>query len=546
MTRDVQFTRREAISLFSLAALTGAAGLAGCSSDGSSKTATAGGSCTDTAIKLGTNGDCQNINPILAVDSDGYWRTDLMFDPMVLIDPKSLAPVPNLAKKWDISTDGKTYTFTLDPRAKFQDGSPLTSRDVEFTIMSMLDPGYTGPFQTYWARLEGADAVIKGSAKTLPGLQTPDDHTIKMVLSQPYAGFLTVIARQLKPLPAHLLEGKGPLTTSSPFSQRPVGSGQYQFKNWARGNLFAADANARYWQGAPCMKSITQTIIPDMNTLNQALVSGQLDASIVPPPSALPQLRQDSALHVYEVAPQYAEGLWFNLQRAPFKGNAKLRQAIAAGVDFVAFQKQFMYIKDPTPSSFYSYASWAYDAKAAAVPQYDPERAKSLLVEAGHPGGQGVEFEIITNAGNAYRAQEQTYVQAQLQKLGLKVSVKQSEWGDFISSVTKGNFDVAAISIGSAIPDPTALDFAFVTNGAINYGKYSNPEVDRLLAEAGAATDQAKRKELYSRVQAILAQDLPLIPSAWYPNYLVIKKTFGNVDPAVIGPYWNIGKYSSI
>src|SRR6266545_4921814 len=104
MTRDVQFTRREAISLFSLAALTGAAGLAGCSSDGSSKTATAGGSCTDTAIKLGTNGDCQNINPILAVDSDGYWRTDLMFDPMVLIDPKSLAPVPNLAKKWDIST----------------------------------------------------------------------------------------------------------------------------------------------------------------------------------------------------------------------------------------------------------------------------------------------------------------------------------------------------------------------------------------------------------------------------------------------------------
>ena len=146
----------------------------------------------DNEINIVTNGDGRNINPILAVDLDSGWRTDLMYDPLVLVDPVSLEPIPWLAESWTISDDNRTYTFTLRQDAVFHDGEPVTAADVEFTTLAMLSPGYQGPFQSDWARLEGAADVIDGSADSLSGLRVIDDYTIEFTLTDPYAGFLTV------------------------------------------------------------------------------------------------------------------------------------------------------------------------------------------------------------------------------------------------------------------------------------------------------------------------------------------------------------------
>jgi ABC-type transport system substrate-binding protein len=570
MTQRTQVSRREMLQVMGLTAV--AAGLVACGKSepdtaGSSTSAAgttpgttsaagssaagstagssaAGADCANSSIKLGTNGDANNINPILSIDSDGYWRTDLMFDPLVMVDPKTLGPKPRLATSWDVSADGKKYTFKLDPKAKFWDGTPLTAKDVEFTVMSILSKDYAGGYQSYWKRLDGSDAVIAGTATSLPGLKVVDDHTIEMTLSEPYAGFLTVVARNLKTLPSHLLKDAGPLTTSSPFSQNPVGSGPYKFKSWVPGQSFEVEANADYWGEKACMGSIQQTVIPDMNTLSQGVTSGQFDATIVAPQSSLPQLRENPDLAVHLVDSTTGEAWYLNLKKAPFKDNLKLRQALACAVDFITFQKKFMYLDDPIPATFYEYASWAYDKEAGAVPTYDPEKAKSLLAEAGYPGGAGLTFEIITNAGNQYREQEQVYIQAAMAELGVTVTVKAMEWATFIAEVKKGTFDTAVLSTTTAIPDPTAMDTALVTGGPTNYSGYSNPELDKLLAQAGAELDQAKRKDIYKQVQTMLVAELPYIPTAWYPNALVINKKYNNVDPSVIGPFWNIAQIS--
>ena len=390
MDRKNELTRRQALGLMGVTAASGWAVLTGSASAATCAARLLGAGSTETSIDLGTNGDANNINPILAVDSDGYWRSDLIFTPMVLLDPVTLNPTPSLARSWTVSPSGSTYTFHLDPRAKFQDGVPVTAADVEFTVLSMLNPHYTGPFQTYWSRLAGAEAVISGSAKTLPGLQVLDPHTIKMTLSQPYAGFLTVIVRQLKPLPAHLLSGKGVLTTSSPFSLHPVGSGQYQFDDWRVNSQFQVKAWSQYWATPARMKSVTQTIIPDQTTITDGLESGQLDASIVPPPSSLPQLRQDSSLRVYSVAPEYPEALWFNMRKEPWKSNLKLRQAIAYAVDFMDFQRTFMYLPNPRPSSFYSYASWAYNARGGISAEQQPDAGQEAAGGGGFSRRQGL------------------------------------------------------------------------------------------------------------------------------------------------------------
>ena len=508
--------------------------------DGSS----APGDCLDeNEINIGTNGDGRNINPILAVDLDGGWRTDLMFDPLVQVDPVSLEPVPWLATSWEISEDNRTYTFTLRDDATFSDGEPVTADDVEFTVMAMLSPGYQGPFQADWSRLDGADAVIDGSAESLPGLEVIDGQTISFTLSEPYAGFLTVMARDLKAMPEHLLADEGDLTEASEFSLNPVGSGQYLFESWEKGNRFVVVANPDHWSGEPCMKRITQTIIPDMNTLMAAVESGEIDASIVPPPSAMERLRSTETLQVYELPPRTPEGIHFNLDRAPFD-DPLVRKAIAHAIDYETFGTQFMGYSDPIPAAFFSPASWAFTDEFPA-PAYDPEQAATLLEEAGFPNGEGLTIEMRTNAGNQFREQELTFVQDQLASVGIETEIVAEEWGQFITAVGDGDFDVAAVNAGNnaGIPDPTAIEEVYRTGGASNYTGYSNPEVDALFNEASSLINVDERTAIYEQIQEILAEDLPFLPGFWYPNSFVVRKDIEGVDPSVTGAYWNIADW---
>lgn len=517
-------------------------GAAGATSSG--RAASAPADCaTDNEINIVTNGDARNINPILAVDLDGGWRTDLMFDPLVLVDPESLEPIPWLAESWTISEDNRTYTFTLRQDATFHDGEPVTAADVEFTVMAMLSPGYQGPFQSDWARLAGSAEVIDGSADTLSGLSVTDDHTIEFTLTDPYAGFLTVMARQLKPLPLHLLEGEDDLTESSQFSLEPVGSGQYMFESWAKGNAFVAVANPDHWTGEACLKRITQTVIPDMNTLVASLEAGEYDATIVPPPSSLARLGEMESLAIYELPPKTPEGIHFNLEQAPFD-DPLVRRAVASAIDYETFGREFMGYEEPLPSAFFSPASWAYDDQYQP-PAYDPDAAAALLEEAGYPDGEGLTVQLRTNAGNQFREQELTFIQQQLAAVGVESEILAEEWGLFITAVGDGDFQAAAVNAGdnAGIPDPTAIEEVYRTGGAANYTGYSNPEVDALLDDASSLVDIEERKPLYSEVQRILAEDLPFLPGFWYPNLFAVRSDIEGVEPSVVGAYWNIADW---
>jgi peptide/nickel transport system substrate-binding protein len=497
----------------------------------------------DNEINIVTNGDARNINPILAVDLDGGWRTDLMFDPLVLVDPVSLEPIPWLAESWTISDDNRTYTFTLREDATFHDGEPVTAADVEFTTLAMLSPGYQGPYQTDWARLEGASDVIDGTAESLSGLNVIDDYTIEFTLTEPYAGFLAVMARNLKAMPQHLLEGEGDVTESSEFSLNPVGSGQYLFESWEKGNEFVAVANPDHWGGEPCLKRITQTIIPDMNTLVASLEAGEYDATIVPPPSSLERLGEMDELQIYELPPKTPEGIHFNLTTAPFD-DPQVRQAIAMAIDYDTFGREFMGYEEPMPRAFFSPASWAYNDEFAP-PAYDPEAAAALLEEAGYPGGEGLTVQMRTNAGNQFREQELTFIQQQLADVGVEAEILAEEWGLFITAVGDGDFQIAAVNAGdnAGVPDPTAIEEVYRTGGAANYTGYSNPEVDALLDEASSLVDIEERTALYAEVQRILAEDLPFLPGFWYPNLFAVRSDIAGVDPSVIGAYWNIAEW---
>ena len=213
-------------------------------------------------VTIGSNGDGKIVNPILAVDTDGFWRTDMMFDSLVDLDPETLEPIPHLAQSWEVSNDGKTYTFTLvDADVTWHDGEPFTVEDIEFTLMEILKPTYTGIYQQRFADLVGADAVIAGDADSLEGFQIIDDKTVQFTLNNLDPAFLAIAINDLKFIPKHLLEGEE-ITEDMPYSQAPIGTGRYMFKEWDKGSRFVMEVNPNYWGEPGCPGSITTVVIP--------------------------------------------------------------------------------------------------------------------------------------------------------------------------------------------------------------------------------------------------------------------------------------------
>src|SRR5579884_1199905 len=171
-------------------------------------------------IIIGTLGEAQSINPLLVNETEGTWRSKMMYEEFVELDPVTLKPRPNIAQEWAVSPDGKTYTFTLRPDVKFSDGTPLTAADIEFTLYGILTKQVACPFVTNFLPIAGAQAFYDGKATTVSGIQVVDDHTIKITTAQPFAVFVTYM-QNLRPLPKHLLHGKN--LTNDAFFQHPIG-----------------------------------------------------------------------------------------------------------------------------------------------------------------------------------------------------------------------------------------------------------------------------------------------------------------------------------
>ena len=487
-------------------------------------------------VTEGTNGDGSIVNPILLVDSDGYFRTDQMFDAMVVLDPETLKPQPRLAKSWDVSADGLTYTFHLQQAVTWHDGQPFSAEDVRFTVMSMLAPDYAGPFQSRWKTLVGGADVAAGKAQDLEGLKVLDPNTIQFKLLEPNATFLTLVMPDLKPIPMHILQGQK-ITPDHPFSLKPVGTGAYKFSEWVKGDHFTMTANSSYWGGAPCIDRIQQRVIPDMNALVLGIQAGDFDFTIVPPPSEVARLKSDGKLNVITAPPFALEAIQFNMLHPQLK-DRRVREAISRAFDREKFAKENMAgVSNVAPAPVVS-GSWASDP-SIQTPSFDMAKAKQLLADAGYPNG-GFSVSISANAGNTYREEGSTILQANLKQLGIDAKVDLGEWGKFIGGVRDKKFDIAFFSYSAGFPDPDKLSASFQTNGSDNYYSYSNPQVDDLLTQARKINDFDKRKDLYVQVQKILMDDLPLMPIVNYPHLIAINKKFQGLVPSSRGMRWNI------
>ncbi len=479
------------------------------------------------SIIIGTLGEADSINPFISNESEGNWRVKMLFDQLIRLDPQSFVPKPGLAKEW--KRDGLTFTFVLQDDAKFSDGSDLSADDVAFTMKGILAKATGSPKQSYLLSIQGAKEYVEGTAQDVAGIKVVDPKTLVVTLAEPDASFLLNM-RYVSPVPKKLLDGKDLSKASKePFFQNPVGAGPFKFVSWQTQGDFIAERNPYYFQkGKPYLDKFTHRVIADSQALVNALLSGDIDASIYPSPSGYDKLKASQDLAVVVPPFNSPNGWQFNLAH-PYLAKKEVRKAVAMSLDMEQFAKDSLYGLGKPGIGPIAPGNYAYDKDLKPIP-YDPDQAKSLLQQAGPPPS---DVTFIVNKGNVLREDFLTYTQQQLASIGWNIKAETIEYATLVERVLNKQYDVQGVDFTGVTVDPGQLYDQFTTNGSQNYSNYSNPQLDQLLKQAKQELDIEKQKPIYKQIQAILMDDLPTF-FAWYRPFLhVVKKKYqGWVDSA--------------
>jgi peptide/nickel transport system substrate-binding protein len=421
----------------------------------------------------------------------------MIFDGLLTYDKNLSDLEPRLAESWDVSDDGLQITFHLRHDVKWEDGVPFTARDVEFGFRTIVDPNTLTAYAEDYKQVKQFDVL--------------DDYTFRVTYEKPYAPALATWG-SLVVLPRHLLEGKD-INNATEFGRKPVGLGMYSLESWESNLKITVRANPGYYRGRPYIERNIQRVIPDSQTQFLELKREDLDQMGL---TSLQYRRQTDTpafarnFHKYEYLANGYTYLGYNLQR-PMFADVRVRRALTYAIDkqeIIDVVLLGLGAKAAVP--YKPGTSWHNDQVKDL--DYDPEKARALLAEAGwkdsdgdgvlDKDGQPFEFKILTNHGNEARLNAATVIQHRLGKIGVKAEVRVIEWAAFLKDfVDKRNFD--AVLLGWTLdPDPDQYIIWHSSKTGpkeFNFVTYANAEVDDLLEKGRRTFDRDERKRIYDR-----------------------------------------------
>ena len=495
--------------------------LAGCGADGGQAPASGGpdsapdGVKTGGTILIGQSAEPITLNPNGKTDGSMDIIAQNVFSRLMKTNNNEEV-IPDLATGYTVSEDGLTYTFTLPENVKFHDGEPLTSDDVQFTFETILEQ----------------QCFAATSLANVESVTCPDEYTVVFQLKQMDARFLCTLAYNgVYILPRHVYEGQDWMGDDS--MQTPVGTGPFRFSEWQKGVSITLERNPEFFRGPelPYLDSVIYSYIADANTAMQSFYNGELDVlGIIAPSSELENMQNNSALINFKTIYPSRFYLCFDMTRAPFD-DLNFRLAVAHAIDSDDIVKRAMGgIGQKATTYVTPLYAWACNTDPeAAVPAHDLDKAKSYMEQTGltkDAGGFYLHLELDTYNYEPFPDMSQV-IKNQLAEIGIDVKINMLEYAAWDEKVAQQkNYDVTLYG-GYQGPDVAAISEFLGTSGMFNFGSYSNPEVDELLAQGASQPTNEQRAPYYKELQAVLAQDVPIILiSEWLgysPAYSYVK-----------------------
>ncbi len=449
--------------------------------------------------------------------------------------------IPALAESWDISEDGLTYTFHLRKGVLFQEAPGVTYQDremkaddVEWSLMRYLTEDTSiSEHPEYLQALKGSAAVLAGEAEKAEGLEVVDDYTIKMTLDVPNHRFLADLVNSYV-VPREALDALG-----DSLSNKPVGTGPFLFERWTRDDQLVLKANPDYWEGAPSLDRVIFWNVPDATTGILQYRQGDLDLLVDFPQGQLQSITKEFASEYHSSAGLNVRYWGFKMTEPPFGDNLKLRQAFNYAVDRDLIWNVLME-GDRVPGTL---GVLPPDMPAANVQgyEYNPEKAKEALAEAGYPGGVGLEPITLYYFASDVDAPHVAF-QDMLAQIGVTIVLQKEDNSTYWTHVGEPDVKLFLSGWSADFPDPSeVLDFLFAHGR--DDTKYDNLEVDGLLDEARAESDPATRNAIYLKAHELIMADAPWIVSGYSKISYLLKPNIADFQVSAAGTYITPLKY---
>jgi len=486
-------------------------------------------------IALGDN--IRTIDPIgsPSVDAASERVRTLLFNSLVRKNEK-FDYVGELASNIARSADGTVYTFALHEGVKFHDGRVLTSADVKYTLDLVFSSSFAKSASFY-------ESVGNDKHSYIKSVEAPDSKTVVVTLIKPWVGLLSNLV-PVSIIPKDSYEGQ---------KTHPIGSGPFKFVRYDNAQqVLDAEAFSEYWDGPPKIPAIRVRVVSDMNALQAELRSGRVDIAPMPTslsPDAVKLLQQDPNLQVNAFPGSNVVLLTINTSSAPLD-NIKVRQAIAYAVDRDTMIKDLLQGYGKIANSIVPEESWAYTA--GHTYSYDPAMSKKLLDEAGFkdPDGEGPKMRfdkplVYKLSGSSISGRQYAgVIQNYLKQVGIPVEIQTTEQNTLFDELRRGNFQIAYTQWVGGNQDPIFYKDLFATSeiptqtrASRNRSRYSNKDLDALLDEAVNTFDRQKGLELYTKIQDIVSNEVPVFPLWYQSNIVIAKKDVGNIHVDASGDW---------
>ncbi|BDA86426.1 peptide ABC transporter substrate-binding protein [Aureimonas sp. SA4125] len=486
--------------------------------------------------------DVATLDPAIGYDWQNWSMIKSLFDGLMDYEPGTTTLRPGLAESYEISPDGKTFTFVLREGVKFHNGRVMTAEDVKYSLDRVTNPKTQSPGAGFFGAIAGFDAMADGTAESLSGVTTPDAKTVKIELSRPDATFLHVMGLNFASVvPKEAVDAAG-----ADFGRQPVGTGAFSLAEWTLGQRVVFKKNPDYWRAnVPSLDGITFEIGQEPIVAMLRLQNGEIDI----PGDGIPPAKFTEVMGNPETAERVVEGgqlhtgyITMNTRMKPFD-DVKVRQAVNMAINkdriVQIINGRAVPANQPLPPSMPGYV------KDFAGYKYDVAAAKALLAEAGHEGGFETELFVANTDPQPRIAQA---IQQDLAAIGIKASIQSLAQANVIAA---GGAPEGAAMIWSGgmgwiadFPDPSnfygpILGCAGAVEGGWNWSWYCNEALDKKAVEADSIADPARAEErfkLWGEIYTAIMADAPWVPVFNEQRYTIKSARMTGADALFVDP----------
>lgn len=464
-------------------------------------------------ITLAVLSSPNSLDPRIGSDETSQRIHALIYDYLLALDD-NLRVVGGLAERWE-QVDPLTYLVHLRKGVRFHDGHELTADDVTYTFGSFIDPNFVSP--------------RKGAYRSLARVEAVDPYIVRFVLKEPFGSFPINLVMPVVP------KGAGP-----GLRDHPIGTGPYKFVSFAVDDRVELAAFKDYFRGAPANDGVVLKVVPDEIMRALELRKGTIDMVVNDlSPDVIHQLDAERSVTIAESPGTDYAYVGINM-RDPVLSDRRVRHALGYAIDRQAIVDYLRRGLARPAVGILPPASWAFDDQVFQF-THDPEKAIALLEAAGYrdPDGEGPEPRLrlsLKVSTNEFIRLQAAVIQQDLKKVGIELDVRSYEFATLYADVLKGNFQLFTLQwVG--VSDPDMLRRVFHSSqmppNGFNRGYYDNPEVDRLIDAAMAASTDEERRRFYAKAQRVIAEDAPYI-SLWYKTNVAVSRT--NIEGVTLTP----------